>query len=138
MAKFKCECGHIIVDQADSLPYKGEIIRDKHWEAFYGRVARTVTEFMAASSAGRRRQWIMKFYSAPADSPVVSMDDETIISDIMTYRSVACGLAVFQCEGCGSLYISRTPEKWDLVRFLPTENCRGILDVNEGTDDHGR
>ena len=132
MAKFKCECGHIIRDQTDSLPYKGEIIRDKHWGEFYGRISRTVAEFMAACSAGQRSQWTMKFYSAPADSPVVSMDDESIVSDIITYASVACCLAVFQCEECARLYVSRTPEKWDFVKFVPTENCEAILDVKEG------
>ena len=133
MAKFKCECGHVISDQRDDLPYKGEVIRNKHWEEFYGNISRTVADFMAACSTGQRAQWIMSFYSAPADSPVVEMDDESVVSDILTYTAVGCCLAIFQCEKCARLYVSRTPEKWDLVEFRPTEDCEAILDVTEGT-----
>ncbi len=102
--KIKCRCGHIIVDQTDNLPYKGMIIRDKHWEAFHGWISDQVADFIRVAKEGKRKEWITEYYRGEN----LDLSDDSIVSDIITRACRSCCLEIYQCERCGRLYISPT------------------------------
>ncbi|MFC6479129.1 hypothetical protein ACFQDN_25055 [Pseudomonas asuensis] len=52
MSKLACTCGHIIRDQADSLPHKASLIKDQQEEDFIQNLAQEINSLLTAAEAG--------------------------------------------------------------------------------------
>ena len=61
MSKFGCTCGHVIRDQTDYLPYKGQVLKDQDKEAFFEGTASALVEYIAGVRAGDLAQWESKW-----------------------------------------------------------------------------
>ena len=48
--KIRCECGHIIVDQSDNLPYKAHLIPDTQMEHIFGAATELCLKARASKS----------------------------------------------------------------------------------------
>ena len=128
MSKFRCTCGHIIVDNGQFDHIKGLILRDQSFDVAYEQPSATVAEFIRAVSEGRRKEWIESFYGRP----YFEISDSSIVFDIMDYARHCSGLDVYQCEACGRIYIEREPQQSSgSLRCFKPENTdwRGTLAV---------
>ncbi len=62
MAKLKCKCGHIIVDQTDNLKYKGYILPDTHVDDVSLNLTSNIDSLLDAIKNGKRLEWIKKYF----------------------------------------------------------------------------
>ena len=81
--KFSCQCGHVIRDQTDYLPYKATILRDEDDSGFWD----AVDVEGDADSAKRQTE------------PVTSL---RVLDTWATLTSSA-----YECDECGRLYLER-------------------------------
>lgn len=122
MSKITCNCGHIIVDQTDSLQYKASYLRDQDVEDYYRRFDE-VGNFLEALKKGERVAWIHNHFGKEYPT---NLDDKSIIHDIIwRYEST-----IYECEQCGRLLV----QKWDVnsyFSFFPEdENSKGLFVKN--------
>ena len=125
MSKFLCSCGHIIVDQTDHLPYKGEILKDEDQEEFWETITKGFTEFLELAVINKRQEWIDKSFGAgyPKD-----LDNESIISDFLSRTDIQYMVRLYECEICGRLWIQEGTQKNHFVSYSPDDgNLHRIL-----------
>src|SRR5438045_1650526 len=98
MSKLGCVCGHIVVDQTDDLPYKGQILRDQHQNVLWDQVLEGLDALVTAIIADRRDEWISRHFTEayPHD-----LDNKSLMSDFIHGLLVAHTLSIYQCEHCG-------------------------------------
>src|SRR5436190_17580618 len=97
--KFKCTCGHVMVDNGQSDQIKGHIVRAQSFDGVYEQPCNSVAEFIQAVVAGKRKEWIEAFYGQPG----LEIDDRSIVFDIIDYARHRTALDIYQCEVCGRL-----------------------------------
>ena len=78
--KFLCNCGHVIRDQTDDLPYKAYAYPDQSMEAVYAAIHRLM--------------------ESPAPSDVLQRD--RMMDDIVSPKGQK---TMYQCPNCGRVYI---------------------------------
>jgi hypothetical protein len=101
VSKLRCDCGHIIVDQTDNLPYKGMLIRDQDMEPYFDGITTSINAFIEAIKANKREEWIASFFGK--DYPA-QLDNVSILWDIRL-RYSKYETTVFQCEACGRVLL---------------------------------
>jgi hypothetical protein len=86
-----CECGYVIHDSSDYLPYKGYVVSDMDWFDFLETID----------------------YAIEKSGPSVENKEKAL----MDVRSLAAKLfrSIYQCKNCGRLFISK--EKGKLETF---------------------
>ncbi|WP_054971722.1 hypothetical protein [Paenibacillus sp. A3] len=106
--KIRCECGGIIVDQTDSLPYKGHLISDQDWFDFLDAIDRAIEK------------------SGPTDK-----DKERAA---MSIRRLAVHLTklIYQCTNCGRLYVTNEEEELETFQNLKPFEGKSILASDSG------
>lgn len=110
MSKLGCRCGHIIVDQADCLPYKAEILSDQDAERVWDDTSAAVAAYYALSTTEERHRWIASYFNShyPLDLPHAS-----VIYDILTGGMLRYGRTLYECESCGRLWLQARPPRID-------------------------
>jgi hypothetical protein len=103
MSKLGCVCGHIIRDQADNLPYKGTLIPDQNFNVYYDEILETVGAFVKAVRNDTDKEWITQHFGT--EYAALTLDDTSIISDLLAKFFVDFSLTIFQCENCGRIHI---------------------------------
>ena len=102
--KMRCDCGHVISDTTDSLPYKCDLLPDDgYWENIHEPIVRGVLDFASAIASGHRDEWLRRYFGAgyPRD-----LDDESVISDFIAAR-ISLVPTVYQCTNCGMILIPK-------------------------------
>jgi hypothetical protein len=89
--KFECECGKRIVDQTDSLSFKGYLISDQDFSDYQAAIDEAIEK------------------SGPSEKEKESA--------IMAVRSLNVFKIMYQCSGCGSIYINDSNE--NLHQYTP-------------------
>lgn len=104
MSKLGCDCGHVIIDQTDSLPYKAALLKNQDEDAFYAKVCADLASFAQATRDGTRAEWIAKHFlpAYPQNLP-----DEDVIHDYLSSALIDRMVAVYECEQCGAVWIER-------------------------------
>ena len=115
MSKLGCPCGHVIVDQADALPFKAAIVRDQDAEALWMETTELLATFVAAVRDGNRAAWLAEHLSPEYPQDV---DDAGVISDLLAGFQVRYSTVAYECEVCGRLLIRRA-EALSFVPFSP-------------------
>jgi hypothetical protein len=104
MSKLGCECGNVISDTTDNIPYKGVIIRDQDVErVFYDGIANDINEFIEAISQGKREEWMREYFLS--GYPFSEVNNLGVISDIISLHFIKRELDIYQCMSCGSIKI---------------------------------
>lgn len=99
--KIECACGHLIIDQADSLKHKGYIISDTQWFDFWDALDHAIEKSGPSALAKERA--------------------------CMQLRKMDIFKTIWECTHCGKLYING-PEN-ELIAYSPDSNqYQGILD----------
>ena len=122
----RCTCGHLIIDQTDDLPYKGEVFPDRGRERLWDAVASDVEEVVALAGPKERAEWVRKRFGLahPADLSVAE-----IVTDCIHARRLGVSRTAFECQECGTLWIQTSPTSQRFQGYSPHEgNARGILD----------
>jgi hypothetical protein len=128
MSKFRCACGHIIVDNGQFEHIKGHILRADSFDDAYEKPCATVAEFIRAVGGGKRKEWIERFY----EQPYFEIEDSSVVFDIFNYARLQCDLDIYQCETCGRIFIEReTQQKSGTLRSFKPEDSdwKGTLSV---------
>ncbi len=142
--KFLCTCGHVIRDQTDYLPYKGEIMRDQHVEEFLTYIGETIVDYIKASREGRRDAWLKEFFGDVHDH-AKEADDSVVVGMIISRARVNTELLhVYQCRICARLYVYHRVgerdehkeleewERWEILEFAPVNHNIQVLEVPGG------
>jgi hypothetical protein len=99
--KIKCNCGGLIVDSTDYLPFKGYIIPDTQYFDFWNAIDDAIEK------------------SGPSKS-----DKENACMEL---RKRWCFDRIWECTTCGKLYVDS--EDGNLVLYSPDSNqYNGLLD----------
>ena len=118
--KIRCECGNIIIDQSDNLPYKAHLIPDTHLESIFDG-ADELSNFIEAIEKGKRSEWIEKKFGE--DYPK-ELTNTAIISDLIMSKLKTRN--TYQCENCGRVLIENSAGAFEF--FYPEgEEAKGIL-----------
>ena len=128
--RFTCKCGQIIRDNGQFDHIKGHILREQSFRVAYEQPSELIAEFIQAVAAGKREEWIERFYG----QPYFDTSDSSVVFDIIDHARFGMALSVYQCEGCGRLWIEREPrqDSGTLRCFKPDEtDWKGTL-----SDDH--
>ena len=130
MSKLGCVCGHVIRDQTDNLPYKGLIIRDKHYDRDFDVVLDEIAAFMQAVQQGKRHEWLATRFSENYAN--LKLDDTSVISSLWSAFVVKYTLDIYQCENCGRVHIEGKNNYFH--SFKPDKaDSQGVLDVEPKT-----
>ncbi|MFL1501934.1 hypothetical protein ACI77J_28915 [Pseudomonas sp. O64] len=131
MSKLRCKCGHVIVDQTDSLPYKASLLRDEAENAFWDEVHQALKPLMEAAESGDQ----VKIADAFSElSPWVNATEEleSRIYSIHAHRMSA----VYECSMCGRLWVQKDGSS-QFASYVPEEGGYGaILSVASGDSEN--
>ena len=119
MSKFSCTCGHIIRDQADNLPYKGQVLKDQDWEAFCGGTADALTEYLAGVRSGDLAEFERKWPFLRGKT------DEHVAWALLGWFWRRFSVDVYECEQCGRLWVQAGSASQRFVPFVPEEPSAG-------------
>jgi hypothetical protein len=99
--KITCECGHLLSDNTDKLPYKAHFISDQDWDAFWDAIDEAI------------------------ENPGRAANDRE--ARCMQLRRLQLFRRAWQCPTCGRLFVD--DQGYNLNVFLPnsTETSRTIL-----------
>jgi hypothetical protein len=124
MSKIVCPCGHIIVDQADNLPYKAAYYADEDYEASFGKYVEMCSGYIKARDEERQEAFIIEHFGKdyPRD-----LESAVVISDLLAGMRVLFGHTMYECEQCGRLLIFPVVGKNRFVSYTPEGEVRGVL-----------
>ncbi|MDW3649516.1 MAG: hypothetical protein R8P61_20770 [Bacteroidia bacterium] len=118
--KIRCECGHIIVDQSDNLPYKAHLIPDTQMEGIFEGAAK-LSDFIEAIGKGKRSDWIEENFGEEYPK---ELTNTAIISDLIMSKLKTRNM--YQCESCGRVLIEKSVGAFEF--FYPEgKEAKGIL-----------
>lgn len=132
MSRLGCECGGVIYDQTDFIPYKGDIIRDQDKERVYDTIAMDINAFIEAILQGKREEWIGSYFLIGYPQ----VDNLSVVSDIIARHVIRRELTILQCMQCGSIKIQNSSRSNMFSSFTVREwrkEDRSILE-SEGDD----
>lgn len=101
--KFLCDCGKLIVDQTDDLPYKGHLISDQDYNDYFDAIDAAIEK------------------GGPSQS-----DKEKEI-ECMIIRSINAFRSIYQCSNCGTIFINDSEGKFHLYAPKSIADSKTIL-----------
>ncbi|MCT4622692.1 MAG: hypothetical protein N4A46_03640 [Schleiferiaceae bacterium] len=123
MGKLGCKCGHFIVDQADSLEYKGYILPDSHFDDVSENLTKNIDSLLEANKNGKRLEWIKEKFKVPPYP--TDLKDSSMIYDLLNVIDTTQD--IFECENCGRIAI-QVGQTNEFKFFKPdSNNTKGIL-----------
>jgi hypothetical protein len=115
VSKFGCTCGHVIRDQTDNLPYKGQVLKDQDHEAFFAGTADTLVEYLAGVRSGDLAEWHSKWPFLRGKT------DEHVAWALLGWFWRKFKVDVYECEQCGRLWVQEGTESQRFIPFIPEE-----------------
>jgi hypothetical protein len=112
--KFACECGQVIRDQTDYLPYKASVLRDEDDERFWDGVNGALAAFVAAVGAGCRDAWVAEHFG-----PDYRGNDALVIENLLLGPWIQYTVHAYECEACGRLHVEPERGPGGFVTFQP-------------------
>lgn len=125
MSKLGCVCGHIIIDQTDSLSYKAEIFKDQDHEHFWDSVIKEAENLIKAIGDGDREAWLTRHF---LEGYPRSLEHGAVFHDFLTSMVLHYFVKAYECENCGRLWIQTNTSENRFVSFVPDSGqFEGIL-----------
>src|ERR1700737_3712388 len=102
MSKLLCLCGHVIVDQTDSLPYKAHFIADEDEENFFQLSVSAMEKIVTAWKQGKLSELFgdkfVEVYSKDS-----GLGD--FFNDVLAAGYFESSRVLYECEQCGRIWI---------------------------------
>lgn len=116
MAKLGCNCGHIIRDQACQLQYKARFLRNFDQDAVFDALERECEALIDAVIGQDRESWIRRHFTEeyPRD-----LSNGSIFFDFMASLLKEHMDTVYECEGCGRLWVQQPGAENEFAAFTP-------------------
>ena len=126
MSKIGCKCGNTIINQADNLRYKGDIIPDCGMDEIFDKLYELIDSLVEAIKSNKRDEWMrVNGLNPPYPSDV---SPSGMINDLFFVNYLDKTKEVFQCENCGRILIQKGKSD-QYISFKPeTEEWEGTLD----------
>ena len=115
MSKLNCQCGHIIYDQTDNLPYKAWYCKDENIEDIYEFFIDEIDSFLKANIEGKRNQWIKSKFGKKYST---ELDNKSIINDLLISHQNKWEHLMYQCEKCGRIKLETGDDNY-FDSFIP-------------------
>ena len=122
MSKLTCICGHVIIDQKENLPYKGEYIADQDYEQLFEEFFPFLSELIVAREQGRINEFLERKFT---DLYPKDLELQSIISDAFPLTKYE--RTMYECEVCGRLWVETEVHSNNFVSYLPETSIRGIF-----------
>jgi hypothetical protein len=119
VSKFGCTCGHVIVDQTDNLPYKGQVLKDQDHEVFFASTADALVAYLAGVRSGDPTEWHRKWPFLRGKT------DEHVAWSLMGWFWRKFVVDVYECEQCGRLWVQEGTESHRFLPFTREEGSAG-------------
>ena len=101
--KLRCECGEIIADQTDFLPYKAHLIADQDWFGVFDALDKIVSDV--------------------ADARLTVDEAQTALRNTLSSES----REMYQCGKCGRLLVHTLQGNTNIYAPTSDEDSRHIL-----------
>ena len=102
--KIRCDCGHIISDGTDHIPYKCKLLPDDGvWENVHEPIVQGLLDFTRSIASSDREGWISRHFGKGYPSDI---DNESLVSDFIAARMLR-GPTAYQCTECGMVLIPK-------------------------------
>lgn len=112
--KLQCDCGHLIVDQTDYLPYKARLAKDEDYDRTWAAARDDLAELLTADES-KREAWVAERF------PGLSTASGTaVLGAYFTRMQLAYMPLIYECQQCGRLMIERGPATNTYVSFAPS------------------
>jgi hypothetical protein len=115
MSKLGCQCGEVIRDNTDYIPYKGYLFADTEFFDLFPLISRDVAAFFAARVAGTESQWLRDYFG----SDHTPEDDEDLVHTIISRFLIHPPMHVYQCQKCGRVHIQHRDHSNRFENFKP-------------------
>ncbi len=123
MSKLGCQCGHIISDNTDFIPYKATFISDQD-SMIYDKTIEDICSLMEAYKKGEKEKWIKNRFGDKVDG---SLSNDWLIIKIQLINEYDYEKTIYQCEKCGRIKLEKNNSN-QYVSFRPeTEGWKNIL-----------
>ena len=122
MSKLTCTCGHVIIDQKENLPYKGEYIADQDYEEIFEEFFPFLSELIVAREQGKINEFLERKFT---DLYPKDLELQSIISDAFPLTKYE--RTMYECEVCGRLWVETEIHSNNFVSYLPETSIRGIF-----------
>lgn len=119
MSKLGCICGHIIADNTDSIPYKGNLLKDEDSERFWDAAAAGLAALVGAVKSGRREGWIDQHFLSGYPR---NLNDEAVISDFLSGLWMKYSVTVYECESCGRIKVQEGTTSNQFRSYAPEDS----------------
>src|SRR5262245_33561578 len=97
MSKLGCKCGHVIHDQTDHLSYKGYLLPDIYYAAFFDWLVQELQGYVAAAEAGATEQWLRDKGYTP-DYVALKLNHGHALQDHIHAQFCTLKRDVYECE----------------------------------------
>lgn len=125
MGKIGCNCGDTILDRADNLSYKADIIPDTGQDALFDRLDELIDSFVEAVKKNEKEGW-MRHNNLTAPYPQ-DLSASSMINDLFYNHYLDKTKEIFQCENCGRILIQKSKTN-QFISFRPeTEDWKDVL-----------
>jgi hypothetical protein len=123
MSKLGCQCGNIISDNTDFIPYKARFIRDQD-STVLDKTIEDICSLREAYKSGQKEEWVKNRFGKNVDS---DLRNDWLIMKTQLDNELNVEGTIYQCEKCGRIKIE-TPVVNHYASFVPEEeNWKNIL-----------
>ena len=122
MSKLACQCGHVISDKTDRLPYKAKFLPDVHDEAFFVAIADGAQSFAAAVAKDEREAWIKRRF---LDGYPRDLSDADAFGDFVISLWLRYSRTCYESTACGRLHLQ---ERGESNAFISFESASGVYE----------
>ena len=123
MSKLGCKCGHVIVDQADNLEYKGYILPDTYVDDVSENLTSNIDSLLEAIKNGKRLEWMKEHFTVPPYP--TDLKESYMIHDSL--NMIDKTQVIFECENCGRIAIQIGQTSKFKFYSPDTDDRKGIL-----------
>jgi hypothetical protein len=108
MSSVLCDCGHVIKDGTDNLPYKAQFLPDQNDGELWEKLVAELTDLVELSLKGKRQEWLEKHFDKRYLQGLELSDHISDYFSVLYARNTG---KIYQCEQCGNLLVYRHPRK---------------------------
>ncbi|PCE29997.1 hypothetical protein [Burkholderia ubonensis] len=126
MSKLGCQCGNVICDNTNSLPYKAALLKDSFSEPFSDWLVSELQSYVVAAEQGSVRSWLLS-RGYTEDYLSLQLDHGNVLHDHLLCRLIDLRRTAYECSECGRLHVETVDDN-AFVSYSPdSKKNNGVL-----------